>query len=549
MDNGITATIDRAKPGRESFSVEGVLYSISTDGLLSVTADCQTISLKAAECEEWLATVPAGNQTLMRIVPSEGRVEVIAPVTNVRPVRVRLCDDGWADVGPGGQIRFEQLKDQSYFVWGAGNVTAVNADGQTMTLSPKSPPMTGGPIEQTTGPSGTPRLRRVSPVVAATAAGDPAIEVTLVIGGSSVVVRPGEPQRIVAPNGSVVEFNLDSGSKSLGWKVEKGYFEFRVQGMDGWKAIGLSGQSGSQQWDSASRSVAVNNSTPPSPADPYGGVLVSPASHLFARVMPGATVQFSRYDGPGGFVTSATGGQVAMFNALSGIETDLASRNLVYVGGRTDQTVGYNPGDTRRVLLAGIKSAVELSGFGGKVTVAPGDTQVMQGPEGSRLEARANENGEVTIKAVGGRFVFFTKLDQRVGVVLEPGNEVIVTVDMKAGVATVNGSAENAPKGAGFLFVDPNDTGALDRGAGIELLPKSGLTIALERTGLAPGSEATMVFYEAAGEGGSNPTLTQGAAGFGTPVLSGRSAGSTAGETIDGMDGGRVAQPPLSPIR
>jgi hypothetical protein len=549
LDNRISATIDPQKPGQQSFSVAGVLFGISADGWMSVATDCHALELRVAQvCAEWQALIPCGCQVLIKVIPGERIVDIIAPWLNAGTVRMRGCDGGYADIQPGGRARFDQLADQSYYIWSNGRVLGVNADGQTFVLSPKTPPMIGGVLSETRGPDGQVEMRRGSPVTAVLVRGELAGEVTVVVGGQTVTLKGEGPQKIVLPNGARLELGLNRVSRSLEWHVEKGYFDFQIEGIEGWRATGLTGQGAAQQWDLGSRSVAVRNLTPVEGDGLLSAVLVCPGRQLYVRITPQATFQFAQLQGAEVMATAAIGGAVTMYNAHSEQDTDLSARNMVLIGGRVDAGGAVTVAGGHRITVSGDQTGVEVAGELGGMSLPPSSAGSVQANDGSRLEGRSDERGEVTLKAVGGTFVLFTKLDQRVAVELQADNQLIIAIDMRRGVATIRGVEGNTPQGAAFRFVTSYEpTGDLVRGRAVELRPGAPLTIVLERFGLTPELEGTMVFYEAAGAGGS--ALTQAAAPIGQPWISGRGGGLIFGQGGADLDASRIPQPPVSTLR
>lgn len=549
LDNRITATLDRQKAGQQSFSVAGVLFGFSADGWMSVATDCHALQMRVAQvCAEWEAIIPYGCQALVKVIPGEGIVDIIAPKLNVGTVRMRGCDRGYANILPGGMARFEQFNDQSYYIRGNGLVVGANADGQSFVLSPNTPPMVGGVLAETRRADGQAEMKRGSPVTPMLVRGDLGGEVTVVVGGQTVTLKGGGPQKVELPNGARLELTLNQVSRNLEWRVEKGYFDIQVEGIEGWRAIGLTGQGAVQQWDPGSQSVAVQNLTPASGDGVLDSVLVSPGRQMFVRITPQATFQYAKLEGSDVIATAAIGGAVTMYNAYTQQETDLSAKNMVWVGGRVDSGSGATVAGGHRMTVGGDPAGVEVAGELGGMNIAPGTAKSVQGDDGSRLEARADERGEVTLKASGGTFLLFTKLDPRVAIQLQPENQVIITIDMQRGVATIRGLEGNTPQGAAFMFVGGNEaTGDMVRGGAVELRPGAPLTIAMERFGLTPEMQGTMVFYEAAGAGGS--ALTQAAAPVGRPWVTGRGIGSSFGVGGSDLDASRIAQPPVSTIR
>jgi hypothetical protein len=457
-----------------------------------------------------------------------------------------LCDGGRALLKPGSTVRFQQMKDESYYLAGAGEVKAFNADGQEVMVSALTPPLVGGPLTQTVGPNGTTTVRRLSPVIAVGLASDPSSGLTALVGDQKVALPGGSPQRVALPNGAVLTLTWNVATRFLNCQVESGYFELAVEGIEGWRAAALAGQTVNLQWNVAEHSVSLQNVS--SGGGLFSPVLVSPAPTLHVHVTLGATFQTTQFRGAEQFTTAAVGGEVTLLNASTGQQYGLNRQNLVFVGGAPETGADLRPSGGRTIVVGGTPKSVELSGDLGQRGVAAGRTEILDGAERGKLEATLDQTGELKLKAVVGRFFIRTRLDRTVAIRLEEGNTILLRIDVQQGVATVRGAAGHARGGA--TFVIRGDRANLDAAGGdaLELRPDNPLTIVAARNGLMPNLEASRIFTEAAGA--SAPAgFSQASAPILLPAAGGRGPRAAFGQFGEQLDASRIVQVPLSTER
>lgn len=533
MDNRVTTTIDRKQDGLSSFSVEGVLYELTVEGMLGISTDCQDLYIKAAECADWMCMVPIGNAVLARMNPNNGTVDIIAPYVNSRSIRVQLCDRGWVDVRPGAQIRFYQLSDGTYFVSAIGEVKGETGDGQPVVLNVNTLPMTGGPLVPSEWPGGG--LVRLSPITPVTLIGsfDNDMNIQVLVGGQLVSLSPTTPTADISlPNGSRLGLTLNVDRRTIDWSVTTGYFEFKIDGLDGWRAIGLTGQSASQQWNLSSQTVSLVNSTSEEVNGRYSSVLLSPTSGLLARIESNSTLQITKVPGTDAFTTAAVG-KVYLYNPTTGSETSLDRNNLLFVRGEPSGSLSTSLGTTRRMVIDSSKDGIRITGDVSSPTIAPGTTKVLETDSG-RVEVTVDANGKVKVKVLEGDILVLTSLDPKLGVSLNSGSSVNVEFDKGKGQATFTGDPDNKPKTAAFVFVG-SKTGDPDPRPPIDLDPGTPITIATQPRGGRIDEDATRVFTE--GAGGGDEVNVGPAPAPPTPGVPG---------TVTQPDSSRIIQPPIS---
>jgi len=573
LDHGLSATIDGQKPGHERLSTEAVLFEVvALEKGLRISTDDQDLAIKAAECSDWLATLPKGNELLLRINSNAGSVALLSPTTNAAPVHVKLCDGAWADIKPGSMVHFEQLNDGSYYLAAVGNVVAENedgkkptrpvsssqpkgaslgylmammgeviaedADGRKMVLTANTLPLTGGPLIESTGPDGKPMLRRANPLTKVVVTGDPHEEVTVVVGGQTIDLKSGQKQQVQLANGSIINLSLNSMTSSFEWTVERGEFEIQVQGIEGWQATGVGGASASQQWNNETHTISLRNQSEiqgNSRLDALSYILISPNGTLLARVDRGGTLQISQLDGPNVFATSAAG-SVVMVNKQTGKEESLSERNEIFVNGRsaTGQKWSSPVGAVHRVEIKGGPGGIQLEANGKFINLPLSSSETLETDSGATLSAQVADKGLITLKAAGGKFIIFIYLDSRLGIKLEPGSEIFLTIDSRAGVAAITGSANNKPGGASFNLAGNGDAG---EGAGVELGPNNKLTITLAKTGSFGDEKQGRIFFEGAGAGTGDTAIAP---------IGGTQTPGPGGNVNNPLDTSRIGEVPLS---
>jgi hypothetical protein len=539
LADGRTVTLDGTQPGQERLSAQGVLLAVSPEGSLRAKTDVRDLSFDT--------TIPVGEEVVIQIDARAGRVELDAPPGNAGAVQFRLPDGAWAELGPGTRARFEQLDDKSYYLCGSANVKATNVDGKGFLLSAETPPMTGGPLLEQSGTTAAPELTRLTPLVPVVISGHLPSQLSIEVAGRAVSLAGGAPEKVTLANGSTVNFTLNEQTRMLTWEVERGYFEFQVDGIEGWKAAGLSGQSASQQWDLASRSIALQNLTTSDGPAAFSQVQVVVPGQQTAQVAQGATFQMAQLTGARTFATMATGGAVTMRDRGTGQEFALATQNVVFVDGRPDLGDLAPPPRASRVIVSGGQAGISLAGEFGSPVIPPGAVKTLELSDGTKLEARCEERGKITVKAVEGRVSLATELDQRVAVTLKDGNAIVITVDDRQGTVTFSATPGNEAKGAAYQIESlPGSRSDAGNSPVVELLPNKPLTIALERSAFSSVNEPTRVFYEAAGAGNDSAGL----APVGGPIITARQPGG-AGLTApaEHLDASRIAQPPISTLR
>ncbi len=523
----------------------GVRLKLESDDHLRIEND-RPVALRTDACAAWQALLPAGGQTEVRLDPPTRLLELAVLGGSADRVALRLCDGAQASLGAGGRIRFGPLDDQSYYLAGEGDVRATNADGQSLVLAPGRPPLVGGPLGTTGGANGVSAMRRLSPVSAVALSGDPAGSVNAVLGNQTATVTPSARQRLVAANGALVELRVDRAAGRLRCRVERGYFTFTVDGIEGWQVTGLAGQSFALQWVVAQRSVSVVNLAPTGGSLPFASLLVAPGPGLFARLGGQTTLQITQLDGPNEFSTAATGDAV-LWSPATGRETSLTARNWLVVGG--------NPGDGswspiaggHHVIIAGdTRTGLDLTGDLGPARVRPGGTTTLGAEPNARLEGRLTGDNRALLRSVEGRFYLSFRRAPLVVIQIETRNAVSFVVDLQAGTISVLGERGNTPNGASFFFLAPGESLAdATTRSPVELLPTGPLSISLDQSGLYPGEGVARVFYEAAGAG-TEGLAPQGAGPANWPTINGLVVGPRFNALGDQIDSSRIIQTPLS---
>jgi hypothetical protein len=547
LPDGRTMTIDSQQPGHKRATVDDVDFELTPEGSVAITARGRDLELKADAKSGWLAMAPMGQQFIARIVSTSELTDVTASTENQRRIHFQFGDGGSADMGPGSCLRYEQMNDQSYYVVGVGDVTGVTADGVKTVLDADSPPMTGGPMRQVAKTDGTAVMERTTPVVPVLVAGELGRALTLTFSERNVQLAAGERQQFTMHNGAVVDLQTNPDTKMLDWQVGKGLIEFKVEGIDGWKARARAGQEFSAQWDKGSQIVMLKNNTWSNVLCGRSILLVGLPNQATARLEPGATLQVAQMGEPGTFSTVASGAPVTLRDRQSGETLSLSSANYLFLNGRPDSGSAATAIDPGRILVTKGDAGVTLAGTFGQPTLAAGASQTIELKDGSKIEAWHERDGNLSLKVLEGQVALQTELDKSLSVELRSGNGVTISLNDKRGTVTFVAQPGNIPGGASFRIASSAlATGATARAPSVELLPNMPLTVAAQRLGVRSVDEATMVFYEAAGSG----VDSAGAAPIGTPTLTAREAGGgSLGIAGSQLDATRIEQPPISTLR
>ncbi len=333
VDTGAPVSTEIFRRGTQAWATNGVRLTGSTETTdsraartnetrLGLAATEKEVWIESASNPGWLAVVPANSQIYLNVNAALGSIEVSAAATNPAPIALSLPDGGSAAINSGSSARLDEFPAHTYTLSAAGTVAALTADGQSFWLSANSPPLVGGPLRQVTDLKGVPHWERTSPTVLVQIAGSLDGDISARFGASSVRLTGANHQKTVLSNGGVIEWNQNLGARSLEFRIVKGDFRVTLEGIDGWRLIGLTGQAGALTWERASHAVDLQN---------QGAIpcLVALAGRSYARVDPQATFQYSQVS-PLSFATAAHGGKVIFTNPSLKLQSNLEGENRVF---------------------------------------------------------------------------------------------------------------------------------------------------------------------------------------------------------------------------
>lgn len=230
----------------------------STDEIL-VWGSCRNVCLGGWGFDGWNAQIPQGNQITLRPDLRQGVVDVAAGAGNTKPIAMTFIDGASVKLQPGTGGRLDVMKDGSYVFSARGSVAARNSDGQESFLTDNTLPLTGGPLVEVKDAAGNVQKVRLSPTVGVTITGNPGGEFVVKAGGQEVRVGVGQSKSVTLPNGAGMVLTQDPSGDALLFSVAKGDFRIAVDGMDGVRAVGLTGDNGVLRWNSGEHWVDVGN--------------------------------------------------------------------------------------------------------------------------------------------------------------------------------------------------------------------------------------------------------------------------------------------------
>jgi hypothetical protein len=447
------------------------------NGRMHLAASSREIQVTAAGFEGWSARIPKGCSLSLTVCQTKGTLQALTAGANSQDVKVQFSDGATAVLGPASTTQLDLFKDQTYSFSGFGSVSAISADGQVLALSGRSLPLTGGPLREKTDEHGVKRMERLNPITSVKVLNSTNGETRLQI-RSEIVTIGKESQIFETPNGSQIE--LAAGS--LNWKVIKGDFRFELEAIPGWKAIGLSGQSGRLSWDSDRRLVDVVNLSKEFP------VLVMLTTHTFVRIGEGSTFQFAQVNSLT-FATSAVGKNVTLFNARTKQESDLGKGNLLFQGG---VAVRANTGIRNTAEIQWDKqSGAIITGTYGSNVVASGSFAILTSKNTGSVQVQFS-NGQIIIKSILGEAQVVLTQFERMNVAIAEGDSMSISVDTRRGLFTLHADPDNSFPVR--FYTDANLT--------LMLYANDNATMVGDKIDPYAITEDSLVFYENAGGAG-----------------------------------------------
>lgn len=481
------------------------------------------------------AEVPKG-QTLRLVADCEGHIYGLgAPAENTLPIALKFPDNGLASIGPGGNATFESFGGDFYVLSAQGPVTATSADGQEYDYANPMPPMFGGGLLETVGPKGEKIVERLSP----------ATDLYLLGGEGKPVQIQMEGQLYDLPeSGPLVLKNAKSGSISLSYNPKdfslnfevptKGLYRLKVEGVDGFRVLALSGQSGGMEWLSASKSISVKNSSTAQAVGHSSQLNVQLTTRINALLPPDSKFQYAQLGSVTSFATAAAGGTVLLFNSANQELTRLDTQNHLFEGGspRSITGTGFEQPLSNVKLNWDNENEAFLTGNQGGLSVSSTSKRKVYSASGYQLEANYTETGEIILTSLIGNFAVEPSFVKDLQLEIPQGHSVVLSLQRR-----------------NFLFTATPEP---DSGSAFKATTKSGLntsfggqqklTIILgsPTMGNLAGSQAAFVFLGPGSGGRPNldPTTTRpGVPTSLNPFLPGR---------ITPIDTSRINEPLVS---
>jgi len=481
------------------------------------------------------AEVPKG-QTLRLVANWEVHIYTFgSPAENSLPIALKFPDNGSASIGPGGSATFESFGGEYYVLSAHGPVTASSADGQEYDYANPMPPMLGGGLLETVGPKGEKIVERLSP----------ATDLYLVGGeGKPVQIKMDGELYDLPESGPLVLNNAKSGSISLSYNPvdfslnfevpTKGLYRLKVEGVDGFRVLALSGQSGGMEWLSASKSVSVKNTSTAQALGHSSQLNVQLTTRINALLPAGSKFQYAQLGSVTSFATAAAGGTVLLFNSASQELTRLDTQNHLFEGGspRSITGTGFEQPLSNVKLNWDNENEAFLTGNQGGLSVSSTNKRKVYSASGYQLEANYTETGEIILTSLIGNFAVEPSFVKDLQLEIPQGHSVVLSLQRR-----------------NFLFTATPEP---DSGSAFKATTKSGLntsfggqqklTIILgsPTMGNLAGSQAAFVVLGRGGSGRPNldPTTTRpGVPTSLNPFLPGR---------ITPIDTSRINEPLVS---
>jgi hypothetical protein len=554
-DRAVT-TLTQLTAKRGTVRAGDVDISVDAEGQLVIAATAGEAVVEADAFAGWAAKVPAKNQLAMRLRAASGELELGASSNNTAVVTMRFSDGGAAELSPGALGHLDIFKDKSYYFSGFGKVNVNSADGDAFGLSNLRPPMTGGPLGQTSDGKGGNRFKRLTPLIEVWMGADMSKETSIKVGlkeegGEVVKLLRGEKQKFTLANGSSIEFYLNPDSHMVEWKIEKGLFRFRIEGYECWRALGLTGQRAGQMWDGEGQAVDLANMTTTNSAPkPNHNLYASFSRSTHATVSPDAMLMYAPISACHTYNVSSRGGTVILYDSDTRSQMALTDQNFLMKPDRLLLAAGRPVGSNRAIKLAwDAGSTLDIGGVLGEASVVRNSEKTLTGPDGAgKVDLSYSLSGDLIITAREGDFLLQPTALDNWGIELHEGDSMTLNLDSRKGIFTLRTGQDNTS----MVKVSTAD--------GFQPLmnPDTVLTFIMGRSGtLLPESIGALVFYEAAGGGlGGGPTLG-GPGGSGTPEFrqgppmtptpSGSSVGAPYGSLVN-LDVSRIVQPPVSVV-
>ncbi len=541
LNNKVRVFFKDLKEQAEPQKIDGIILSSGAEEHAFIMSSDETaIIVDIAGVQDWKARIPKRHRVVFFVDATRAFVDIQALSGNKEPILLEFPDGARAELKPDSMVRFDFFKDQSYYLAGAEQIAATNAEGQSLTLTPFFPPLLGGPLVERKETNGTSRLTRLTPLTAVIISGQVDNEVDVSVGQQNVELLLGSRQQVRPGNGSVLDLYLNPVTKTLDWNVVKGAFRFTIAGLDCWKALGLTGQAGSQQWEVTSQLIDLRN-LPVTETNRVGkSILVNLAARINAVVPPKCTFQYGRVGDCTTFATAAIGDEVLVYNAGTKVVTHLEANNLLFQSGSP-----LSPGQTiardfkQSLMLEWETEAfLRLKSAASVLTVNQDSKKTFQSPDGGEVEVNYMQHGELTLRVVEGEYVVQPEFLRNLRIEVAQGEGLSLTWDRRTGMFTIQASKENVPSSQ-VKVVTPEGYSPM-------LSPQSKLTFFTARNLFMPTTTgANMIFYEAAG---SSDAQAFGLSPVSKPTPTGRGSTTVFG-TSDQIDPSRILQPPVSVVQ
>lgn len=489
------ADLARSRGGQSVLGIE-VAPGENPNELILASAD-KGIIMESDRLSGFSAEIPAGRQVWFALNGEKNILAFRTVNAASEPVVLRFPDEGRAEVGNATDCRYEGYSSERYLFFADGDVSALNADGQAVSLSGYTPPMTGGALVRTTTPEGATTFTRRVPTISL---GIQRWEgTTLVMTANSQVfaMADGESRTIAPAGAGAIRLTAHASRRSLEWEADRGDFRIEVASVPGWEAIVFpgnaarregSGNRGEIVWNPEREMVDLENRS-----EAAGQLVKLPASS-WAHVKAGAFFQYA-YLGGTTFATSASGAPVTLYNEDTEATTQLALANLVFKSG-----LPMRPAE-QAYEHAQIEVEVQWQA-GSSMTVRAG-TEVFRVGAGERsslifgpynkFDVDYGEGGEATLSAGAGDYLVRTVSFKDWAIDLPEGQSITLSKNNAKGIFTVEADPEN--------FVTLTVRG----GEGLHPLLYPGAVVNFiaraDKTMISP-AEGVLVFYESAGIGG-----------------------------------------------
>jgi len=147
-------------------------------------------------------------------------------------------------------------------------------------------------------PADASHYQRRAPTIPVTITGAAGATLAVGVDGQTFTLAESTRPTIACSNGARLRVDWNRPTGEFRCEIERGAFQFRIAGIPGWHALGLSDQASAFQWDLVNGAVDIHNR---STIDP---LLVVLSSHSLVSISPGAAFQLKRLN-DGVFSTAA----------------------------------------------------------------------------------------------------------------------------------------------------------------------------------------------------------------------------------------------------